>query len=378
MLDANDIWLQLPPRVLLERYYNTNALANRRLSSCAQVTLQQTIIVSAQKGCVAPRNFVSDMHCEDVPQSTLPSNVYGLLTDYKIAKAPFERPRFLNSGSFIGPAGDMLRLFARVQQRMQEEIERDLPETAGDQGIFAEIFGEQEIWRRNVSAQMRTEDFSGQQAALAARDEFEYHVGLDYAQELFYPTCQAENDGFFVRVDDFDDLEKRSSRAGVQPPRIQSLPDEILALDNPLGKLGMPQPGWGDISLYADFWTTSIPVVIHHNAWRHGEKSRRVSWWNETWYFPYLRQLLELQVMSYALDPLIRLAAAGGDLEVWPYDVGGLMKAPLIFGRDERREVMGLRPTSWHSVCRSWNATSEAEMAWYDEVFRDGRGPFEV
>ncbi|KAH7124231.1 hypothetical protein EDB81DRAFT_847076 [Dactylonectria macrodidyma] len=372
MLDAHDIWLQLPPSVLLRRYFKINERANERLAEehgfFDEGVMQQTIIVSAQKGCVAPRDSISDLHCKDVPESTLPTNVFGLFTDCKISKWKYMRPRFVNSGSFIGPAGDMRRYFQRVKDRMDQDLLEigSNGELGGDQGIFAEVFGEQEVWRRQVREQVFAEDNAGKEAAISVRDEFEYHVGLDYMQELFYPTCYSERGGYFVPLDDAQAVEKESSRLGVSPPRIRGVPGDIREVKGPLANL-IDGPGkdrsWGDVPLYVDFWTTSIPVAIHHNAWRDGLKSRRTTWWDKTWYFPYIRDLLEAHLQPNETAPL-----------VWPYSSKGEPRASLLFWKNKESKDWELRATDFNTICKSNNETVEAESHWYDEVFRDGKG----
>ncbi|KAM5347835.1 hypothetical protein ACJ41O_007659 [Fusarium nematophilum] len=390
MLDAHDVWLQLPPSVLLHRYYKTNERANERLadeySFFDRDVMQQTVVISAQKGCVAPRDKISDLHCKDIPESTLPTNVFGFLTDYKVGRWKYVRPRFVNSGSFMGPAGDMRRYFQRVKDRMDQDLLEiwSSEDLAGDQGIFAEVFGEQELWRRQVQEHDFADDNAGKQAAVSARDEFEYHLGLDYTQELFYPTCYSEKGGYFVPLDDVNAVEKESGELGVSPPRVRGVPGDIQEAEAPLARLmddetEMDDRTWGQVPLYVDFWTTSIPVAIHHNAWRDGLKSRRSTWWDKTWYFPYLRSLLEAQLHSNATSapppPLVTLDARdGGRLQVWPY---GARSAPsMLFGKSKATKSWELRATDFDTVCRNSNETAEAESRWYDEVFRDGKGSF--
>ncbi|KAF5018447.1 hypothetical protein F66182_9567 [Fusarium sp. NRRL 66182] len=383
MLDAHDIWLQLPPSVMLHRYFSSNERANRRIEEeygfFDKDLMQQTIVVSAQKGCIAPRDKISNLYCNDVPDSTLPENVFGFLTDYSLSRHKYMRPKFVNSGSFMGPAGDMRRYFQRVKDRMDKDLEEiaSHEDLAGDQGIFAEVFGEQELWRR----QMKKDDFSGdnpgKEAAISARDEFEYHVGLDYTQELFYPTCYSETGGYFVPLGDHNAVEKESSKAGVSPPRVQGIPGDISDADAPFAALedGTAETSsWSDVALYVDFWTTSIPVAIHHNAWRNGLKSRRTTWWDKTWYFPHLRNLLEVHMSANTTAPLASMTANSGKLEVWSYGAKDKGSASLLFGKNKDSKAWELRATDWNTVCRSSNEADELESHWYDEVFRDGKG----
>ncbi|TKA26180.1 hypothetical protein B0A50_04677 [Salinomyces thailandicus] len=384
VMDAQDIWMQLGPDVLLQRYYSVNARANQRLAdkygSASAALMKQTTIVSAQKGCVAPRNRISNLNCDAVPQSPLPADVYGLFTDTAFMHGKYLRPRYVNSGGFMGPAGDMRRYFQRVRERMDEHILdiRSWEDLGGDQGIFAEIYGEQEVWRQKADYEglLCTDD--GGNVAEAGMEAYEYHIGLDYEQEMFYPTCNSEVDGTWVHVHDAEHLAEQSSEAGVRPPRIRGLPEDIAQAVGPLAKLDDDELSgrtWGDVALYADFWTTSIPVAIHHNAYRKGIKSRRKTWWDRTWYFPHLRNLLEAQVASKSTEPLFRTEAADGILVVRPY---GPLAAPepLLFETDKQSGLSGLRATSWNSVCRSKDDNVEAQSPWYDEVFRDGRGTF--
>ncbi|KAF2449695.1 hypothetical protein P171DRAFT_440166 [Karstenula rhodostoma CBS 690.94] len=140
-------------------------------------------------------------------------------------KAIYVRPTIMNSGSFIGPAGDMRRYFQRVKERMEEFL--DLVEASGrpqakvlggDQGIFAEIFGEQEVWRETVKQEDFAEDAPHRDKAIAKRQMLEYH-------------------GYFVPLKDSELINEESQKAGVAPPRIKTLPGDILKAEPPLAKV---------------------------------------------------------------------------------------------------------------------------------------------
>ncbi|KAH6896813.1 hypothetical protein B0T10DRAFT_475157 [Thelonectria olida] len=384
MLDAHDVWLQLPPSVLLHRYFKANERANKQLAReygfFDKTVMEQTIIVSAQKGCVAPRDSVSNLHCNDIPESTLPPNVYGFFTDFWKLRWRFMRPRYVNSGSFMGPAGDMRKYFRRVKERMDADVGLLGPdgELGGDQGIFAEVFGEQEVWRQRVRRQHDENDDWKDAAVVQLRDKFEYHIGLDYAQDLFYPTCYAEDDGYFVSLDDSEAVEEESKRLGVWTPRIDGVPSDIQEAKRPLEILmGEIQTNhsWGHVPLYADVWTTAIPVALHHNAWKNGLKSRRATWWDKTWYFPYLRHLLHAHSQPNGTAPLATLPARNESLRIVAYDEKRKFRAPLLFGQHKVKKTWVLRASDWDTVCRNDNEAAEAERHWYDEVFRDRRGP---
>ncbi|EGU74433.1 hypothetical protein FOXB_15061 [Fusarium oxysporum f. sp. conglutinans Fo5176] len=373
MLDAHDIWLQLPPSVMMHRYYSSNERANRRIAEeygfFDKELMQQTIIAAAQKGCIAPRDKISNLYCNDVPDSTLPENVFGFFTDYTVSRYKYMRPKYVNSGSFMGPAGDMRRYFQRVKDRMDQDLleVRSAEDLAGDQGIFAEVFGEQELWRRQIKQDDFAGDNPGKEAAVSARDEFEYHVGLDYTQELFYPTCYSDYGGAFVSLDDPSSIAKESSQAGVSPPRVGGVPSDISKAEVPFSQLDDHEGGWGDVSLFVDFWTTSVPVAIHHNAWRDGLKARRSTWWDKTWYFPQLRNLLEAHMTANTTTPLASITADDGNLEVWSYGAKTKGSASLLFGKNKDTKAWELRSTDWDTICKASNEV-ETESRWYDET----------
>ena len=386
MLDAYDIWLQLPPDVLLRRYFEANRRANDALAiryeHLADSDLPlQTIIASAQKRCYAPKNKMSDLHCSQLPESTLPANVFGFLTDFTLFNYQYARPKYLNSGSFMGPAGELRRYFRRVNDRMEDYLAQSptSDELSGDQGIFAEILGEQEASRNGLCAQSAAEWTERQQAKA---NELEYHVGLDYAQELFYPTCYSEHSGSFLRVQDSASVRRKSKQAGISPARMQELSSDISSAPGPLAAIegsSVQSQTWESVPLYMDLWTTSIPVAVHHNAWRNGLKSRLETWWDRTWYFPYLRKLLDqrMALNGTSNDPIAEINASGTNqtLTLSPYRTEADWYAALLFGRNETG-LQRLEPANWGTVCESRATMVEAGHHWYDEVFRDGLGAF--
>lgn len=128
MLDAIDIWLQLPPEVLLRRYLKSIQNGNRRLYNDGfrrsdEVTTRT--IASAEKRCLGPRDPISQLHCDILPESPLSPSTYGPFTDLTFFGWTFgySRPRYMNSGSFMGPAGDMKRYFGRFKVTMDTQTE---------------------------------------------------------------------------------------------------------------------------------------------------------------------------------------------------------------------------------------------------------------
>ncbi|KAI9903449.1 hypothetical protein N3K66_002801 [Trichothecium roseum] len=391
MMDAHDVWLQLSPEILLNRYFRVTQNADTREGIMKSQDMRHTIVVSAQKGCFGPRDKISDLHCGSLPESTLPSNVYGFMTDSTLFNWNSVRPRFVNSGSFMGPAGDMRRFFERVRSRMEKDLAMLTKDQhlGGDQGLFSEIFAEQEIWRQKVRDESARRSGKVTDKTVAQHDEYEYHVGLDYRQELFYPTCYSEKDGFFVQLNDSKRIEKESRRLGVSPPRIHGLPSDMEEVEEPFKDItddAEELVGWGGLPLYADFWTAYVPAAVHHNAWKDGLKKRRTTWWDKMWYFPRLRELLDAHSAPNPDEPLARLQAGRdedqGELRIWPSDLNRNQRLPLLLQKESRAgSDWSLREAAWDAVCRyedegEENNAGAEQRRWYDEVFRDGKGPY--
>jgi len=84
MIDGYDVWLQLRPQTLVDRYFDINRRADERirkeLGTAALVhQIHQEIIFGCQKRCWPWHS--DDPPCYAVPESTLPRDIYGSRTD---------------------------------------------------------------------------------------------------------------------------------------------------------------------------------------------------------------------------------------------------------------------------------------------------------
>lgn len=381
MVDAYDVWFQLPPEVLLQRFHEANQLANGRLAQewggSGDVPMKQTIISSAQKRCFPDNDRPGELHCDAVPNSTMREDVYGDNTDdeWDISLHSI-RPKFINSGTIMGPVGDMKRLFRHVTAKVEKTKAEGL-RVESDQGLLGEVFGEQSLWR-NLRRQWKNEPAGvPDEAIVMMQDSWEYHMGLDYEQGLFVSTYYEEYDGRIIPLNDKGAIEKASNSLGISPVRLDGVPEDLEDVSNPLVDLYKDRPPgefeWGNLPLYADFFTTAVPAVLHHNAKKYGAKKRRTTWWDKTWYFPYLRDLVELNVRPGALKPLARLSTSAGELVYWPPTSNTEKRKARVFNK-ETMKGEGLHQMEFGDVCIYPGETEESEKHWYDEVYRDGKG----
>lgn len=129
MIDGYDIWLQLRPQTLLDRYFDINRRADERIRSelGPKVTekheIRQEIVFGCQKRCW-PWTF-DDPPCYAVPNSTLPTDIFGSRTDTPSdnEENPYinNRPRFLVSGTAVGTVRAFRRLFRQAKVQLEYE-----------------------------------------------------------------------------------------------------------------------------------------------------------------------------------------------------------------------------------------------------------------
>lgn len=376
MVDGYDVWFQLRPQTLIQRYFDINRRANDRIRRdlgdrvVNKNKIEQKIVFSAQKRCwpwapdAAP--------CYAVPNSTLPHNVFGPDTDTDVGdRNPYLkfRPRYLNSGVAIGTAGAMRLLFAEALARARADAN-----FGSDQNIFGAIFGEQEVYREvlrqrgmsrseRLSAHIHGDPRAGliHETDLAAMRKvgrsMEFGIGLDYEGAISLPTVFSEDDTEWVTFNDQPSIDAFNSARNIAPDANNLLLHvDIAATPSPLksnGSDGLPNKRWSQVPLFTDVPTGYTPAVIHHNAHRDGMKALRRTAWDKVWFQPYARALMDAYMDAPAAQTL---AVAGGrewrSSDEWK---GGA------------REDVG-----------EWLAYQDLCAGTEDEVFRDGKGGWEA
>lgn len=400
--DGYDVWFQLPPEVLIKRYHAINKEANQRLRGRYGTVLHeseegsdetkmaqrytQKVVFAADKICWP--NRAEDPACAAVPYSTLPKNVYGPQTD-KDPEAFLVRPRYLNSGTVIGPVAEVRRLYDYALMKI-EELGGGV---IGDQFVFAEVFGEQEYqreiqrkssqgtggrWLDWLSDRLGTSESPlsanitiNNMTAVPGRD-YEFSVGLDYESNLFQTMTHSAGDVAFITYNDSSLLSRIQDDHPSLWSHPLSLPVDLLRAKPPFSYASpgnhsddtedgilLPfspklddidqEPTWSEVSLATNLFASSIPSLLHFNG---DTKPFLHDWWSSMWYSSSSRALLRRYIRS-TQGKVAAQAAAQGGLNWW--DTRG--------GRGgvwtDKGTWMG-----WGEVC----AKTEVE------VFADGKG----
>lgn len=400
IIDGYDIWFQLPPKLMIERYEMMIDEANDRLRRRYGMVIQETsgppsqsvlvpkyeqkVFFGADKICWP--NQKEDPACAAVPYSTLPKNIYGAETDTDPLSYR-NRPRYLNSGTVIGRAADVRAVYDTAMQKVTDG--RGITD---DQFIFAEILGEQEYQRETdrkssqgaggrwldwLSDALGTSEspLSGNvtinNSTIQPGRNYQYSIGLDYESRLFQVMTHSADDVKHVTYNDSDRLAQIQDEHESLRSRPFSLPIDIQRADPPysyaapgnesedlaerillpfsanLDDIGQ-EPTWYETPLATNMYASNVPSLLHFN----GDKSLLDTWWSLMWYSPDSRALLRRYVRSGIGRNAARAADAGG-LKWWDTR-GGRGGVWTDFGTW----------MNWKEVCRSTE----------DAVFADGKG----
>ena len=348
VIDGYDTWLQLPPDILIQRYYAVvegNARMQEELfynQVITNYTMKNTVIFGPDKLCwpVDPLRA----SCWAVPESPLHPQAFGPDTDHGIVD--HNRPRWLNSGTILGPAHDLQRVFTATLAMI-----RDTYSGNSDQLYFSQLFAEQSYARRLHQmqyAEIQGEDVSIEREELlpsppppagidSKRQEdvddsehsdepplpkdipqldpnstYEYHIGLDYNSTLFQTVAYYEDYITWINNSRISSTTRSRpiphhtfpfpadlSRSGPLVSSIQTLRHvhasaspafiNTLCTAPPPNSLPSSVKSWFTLPLALNTITQQIFPVLHFT----GKKGYRDLWWRRNWFYPYLETLLD-------------------------------------------------------------------------------------
>ncbi|KAF7195274.1 hypothetical protein HII31_03480 [Pseudocercospora fuligena] len=326
VIDAYDVWFQLPPEILISRYHAINAAANRRLAArlgnAAEVErITQSIIFGASKRCTP--NQLQTVACYPIPDSPVPKDMYGSNTDTTLGRNMFSsfRPRFLCAGWMIGRVADMRRMFQRASEKTEStgvdewdngSLLSDLLYSGSDQSIFNTLLGEQEFQREVMRRRHLTwpQRLQGQSKVKGTRIDGveiedllnpsfvhqpmehkdgrpdEFGIGVDYFSELVQQTINSDGDLHYLRHGEnvSAQLQNRHQMFDCSYKVDGTMPQDIQSSIPPVSGVK-----WEEVPLLTNLCFNSIPVMIHHN----GAKVDRILKWEDTWMQPYASLLLD-------------------------------------------------------------------------------------
>ncbi|KAK4494574.1 hypothetical protein PRZ48_013930 [Zasmidium cellare] len=296
ILDAYDIWLQLRPEVLISRYYDVIRKNDDRLrdegiygKKLAGDKVQHSIIFGPDKifwpqGPGHPAVWA-------VPQSYLPENAFGPETDTNMLNV---RPRWLNSGTIMGPAKEMRELFSATMDQLSRHYDAGWEFHGSDQYYFAEVWAEQEINRMKLRDDgVITPPDYGDDVEVTIPDipegkKTEYGICLDYEMDLFQTAAAFEFHVLWMRFNG------SNPAYGDSTSRIDqwTLREDVARSAGPFAaapKEFPEQKSWKEMHLGANS-ITHAPFGLFHVT---GDKTVRDRWWPRMWFHPHGEALMK-------------------------------------------------------------------------------------
>ncbi|KAI5268114.1 hypothetical protein E4T47_07872 [Aureobasidium subglaciale] len=379
VVDGYDIWFQLRPQTLLDRYFDINRRADARLKSSLGSSVMRThdvsqnIVFSCQKQCWP--FSLKQAPCYAVPNSTLPADIYGPETDIylnKTSKNPYlnVRQRFLNSGVAIGTVKAMRELYSEALARVEKD-----PNFGSDQFVISQIFGDQELyrevlrqdsvtwwqrWLRKDSEDPQAQIFNPSHIETVRNSSrrLEFGLGIDYESSISLATIFAPEDAAWLTFNNATNLHEANDKLNITKAdsRINYTLSDVALTDAPFATadldLGPTEVPWTNVSIFTNVRTGFAPAIVHHNAWQNNMKSRRVHWWSKIWFHKHARALYT----DYAQGPDSPITVSG-----YPY--------PIEWWSSDKRRGGALNGSEWigyEDLC----------LGTEDEVFRDKGGPW--
>ncbi|RDW87233.1 hypothetical protein BP5796_02927 [Coleophoma crateriformis] len=375
IVDGFDVHFQLPPEVMLQRYFEANAAAQRRINlqvgadTAISHGLKQSVIFGHDKLCwpIDARRPA----CWLVPLASDRPFAFGPETDQ--AGMEKAKARWLNSGTIMGPVGDIQEVFQATLALIQKKHVTD-----SDQFYFANIYANQEYSRRLLQPEgfgvaMNRTDLDWPE--LEPNQITERGIGIDY-EGLLYQTM-----AFFHQSLTWITFDGASESPGSRPAKYlrlstakyhqKVLPQDIQDSRPPFAAVtekktrswirakakapeadnGPPLPAhlsWKDVSLGINVASNNIFPLLHFT----GEKEYRDTWWPRMWYYPYGEALLKATA-GLKRSPLSK-RVIGGKIW-WPGEV--VTREETLASANDGDRVGAFADhgafLSWEALCRT-------------------------
>ena len=388
IIDGYDVVMHLPAEVMIQRYFEVTEAANAKLAERfgkiytkgfpggMHEQPRQTILFGPDKICwpVDQRRPA----CWAVPTDTgIPRGAFGM----DDGDMPHNQPRWLNSGTIMGPVSDMRQFIAATLDRIRTTYDPNHENKESDQMYMADVWGVQEYYRsvREVKAKglarldgkepiPKGGPFDKFIPTLAPRQKTEYHITMDYLSQLF--GTRAGNEGFldFLRYSGpgFSTLVKRnvSRRKGFMPYEIK-LPrdviDSLTRVFKSISKIQKLPAKPADMITRLRLGTNLVTRQVYALYHCTGEKGYLDELWPKLWFYPYAKSLLKTAIRETVEGKPISENLIDG--RIWTF--AHTYPASTPRGEDIGVEAAG----AWADVNDGWLSYVKLCGEWEYELF---------
>ncbi|KAF4974835.1 hypothetical protein FZEAL_8296 [Fusarium zealandicum] len=308
VVDGFDVLAQIPAETMIERYFDFIARADQKLADQRGISVEelhatdvrQTVLWGTDKGCFPSGG--SDPRCWLVPFSTLPRYKWGPKTEN--GELIFSDSRFLNSGTVIGPLGDLRTFIDATLMLIEDTWDPDFRYHDSDQYYISTMYARQEYQR---AVDLNDGEFPGEigerhvpRPKQGVEDVTEYHVMVDH--EAVFTQTQCHNNRFLHKLQYKNHDHTATMRDDVleegphfKPYQIQMPSNLFQALIRVFESLpederpAMSPRNWVRHLKLGTNIGTEIIYAFYHNTC---SKRAFLDKYNDSWYFPLIRPLL--------------------------------------------------------------------------------------
>lgn len=319
IVDSFDVLAQLPAEVMIERYFDMSKKSEQRLADQRGLTvdqlhelgIRQTILYGAGKMCfVASPN---EPMCPLMPPSNSPRYKFGVRTGNDDTR--FLDSRYLNSGTIMGPVGDIRKFVRAVLDLVKADDEKVDPNDEDrvrihhmDQWFTAQLYVRQEYHRAlDMNGGEYPADLSNLTSLPRPRDgpedNTEFHVFVDFDSSFTQTQCRNELEIQFLKYKNHDltaaiDRDFLQQDSAFRPYNIQ-MPSNVYqafgrAWDRlsavPELQIALPQRQWIQRTYLATNIASESIYAFYHNTC---DKRFYLERYKHFWFYPYITTLLE-------------------------------------------------------------------------------------
>ncbi|ENH70939.1 hypothetical protein FOC1_g10000988 [Fusarium oxysporum f. sp. cubense race 1] len=294
IVDGFDVMAQIPAEAMIQRYFNLMAEADQRLADQQGITVKelhrtgvrQTLLWGTDKGCWPESE--TDPRCWLVPFSAQPRLIWGLKTD--TGDLQYSDSRFLNSGTVIGPLGDLRKFIDAALSLIEDDWDQNFLFRDSDQFYIATLYARQEYQRmRDLNGGDFPEDIAGRDVPRpkgGKDDVTEYHVAVDFDYAFTQTECHNYRFIHKLKYDNFD-MTATMKHDALEEGVYDSLPAE----DRP----AMSRHNWiRSLRLGTNIGTRLIFAFYHNTC----DKAGFLDTFHDAWFYPLIRPLLRVAVRA--------------------------------------------------------------------------------
>ncbi|KFH46469.1 hypothetical protein ACRE_027080 [Hapsidospora chrysogenum ATCC 11550] len=368
IIDGYDILMQLPPEIMIQRYFEVversdAALAKRFGVSVEEARsrgLRQTIFWGPDKVCWPMDDKAG--RCWAVPHSTLPPDAFGPNTGKGVRD--WNDPRWLNSGTAMGPINDMRTLINATLAEIEATYDPEYAHRESDQYYVSNVWARQEYYRSVQAANGKKPDGPSHRRIpekLYDGQQTEFHVSIDYESALFQTRTGYER---FHGSHHFNSL---TFSARVEKDMFELGEDKVVPLDIPmpinvyaaLERILASIPDVVDEGTTAAEWIRTIKLGVNYVTkniyplWHcTGPKDLMADAFSEMWWYHLAKPLLKASTKAHQSKELITKNAVDGRLwaskNVYPKDMDDELGGAWV-------DYNGATFVEWNEICGTYS-----------------------